>query len=126
MAGWLGLAITACSSSAYIIPAKYDFPELTIVSQSTRFGVSYFREAYQVDPQSIILQAGSDHYLVILERPNNNPCRMNIENFSRRGSSMIFFTCRADSVPILVRRTYRFQDREQMLEFRNRILQSPE
>lgn len=120
----LCLAASACVSTPYVFPKEYDFPELTIISPSTRFRVTYFAEAYQVDPQTIILQAANNRYLVILERPNIYSCTINIENFTRVGSSILFFSCQAGSVPIRIRRTYQFRDEAQMLEYRARLLRS--
>lgn len=125
MLAWSFFVISACGSGQSVLPTKYDFPELAVVSVALdRVALDFDRQMIQVDERSLAVPSltGSNWHLLILRSPSATrvlECPRSRLSFGPLGGSLVFI-CGSER-PIPVSRTYRLADREQMLEISTRL-----
>lgn len=112
------LLLSACAS--YFLPARYNFPELTRISDPRPLAQGEFQQAFQVDDRSIVIVRSRNIFLIVLATPHRlfDTCasRASLDYFAGA-----FFASCGSRRPIPIARIFEFQDREQMLEIMERL-----
>lgn len=106
------LLLSACAS--YFLPARYNFPELTRISDPTPLAQGEFQQAFQIDDRSIVVVRSRNAFLIVLAAPHSlfEACvRPSLGYFAGA-----FFVHCGSRRPIPIARIFQFQDREQMLD----------